>query len=75
MVGVGTVVNPGRHERINGACLLKTGSVEAEETWTGSLSQTSDAVGGKNLEVAIDVFLNCADMVVVEDLRDREGII
>ena len=30
------------HGGINGACLLKTGSVQAEETWTGSLSQTSD---------------------------------
>ena len=45
MVGV---VNPGyRHEGINGACLLKTGSRnEAEESWTGSPSQTSDKCSG-----------------------------
>ena len=29
----------------------------------------------KDVEVVIDVFLNCADMVVEEDQSDREGII
>ena len=52
----------GRHEGINGAGLLKTGSVEAEKTWTGSLSQTSDEVDEKDLEVAIVVFLSGADI-------------
>ena len=37
--------------------LLKTGSVATEETWTGSLSQTSDALDETDLEVAYDVFL------------------
>ena len=55
--------------------ILKTGSFEAEETWPGSLSQTSDAVDEKDLEVAIGVFLNGADIVVEEDQSDREGII
>ena len=54
---------------------MKTGSVEAEETWTGSLSQTSDAVDERDLEVAIDVFLNGADMVVEDRSTDRDGII
>ena len=38
-------------------------------------SQTSDVVDEKDVEVAIDVFLNGADMVVEEDQSDREGII
>ena len=38
-------------------------------------SHTSDAVDEKDLEVAIDVFLNRADMVLEEDRSDREGII
>ena len=38
-------------------------------------SQTSDVVDEKDVEVAIDVFLNGADMVVEEDRSDREGII
>ena len=45
-------------------CLLKTGNVKAEEIWVGSLFQTWDAVDEKDLEVAIDVFLNGADMVM-----------
>ena len=36
---------------LNGAYLLKTGSVETEETWTGSLSQTSDALDETDLEL------------------------
>ena len=42
MVGVKWI--QGRQEGINGAYFLKTSSVETEETWTGSLSQTSDAL-------------------------------
>ena len=38
-------------------------------------SQTSDVVDEKDVEVAIDVFLNGADMVVEEDQNDREGIV
>ena len=38
------------------------------------ISQTSDVVDEKDLEVPIDVFLNGADMVV-EDQSDRERII
>ena len=41
----------------------------------GSLFQTRDAVDEKYFEVAIDVFLNGADMVIEEDDRsDREGV-
>ena len=54
-----------RHERINRAHLLKTGCVETEETWTGSLSQTSGALD----ETDLDVFLNGADMVVEEEFE------
>ena len=43
---------------------LKTDSVETEETWTGNIFQTLDAVNEKDLEAAMDVFLNGADMVV-----------
>ena len=45
-------------------CLLKTGNVKAEEIWVGSLFQTWDAVDEKDFEVAIDVSLNGADMVI-----------
>ena len=38
-------------------------------------SQTSDVVDEKDVEVAIDVFLNGADMFVEEDQSDWEGII
>ena len=56
-------------------CLLKTGNVKAEEIWVGSLFQTWDAVDEKDFEVAIDVFLNGADMVIEEEDRsDREGV-
>ena len=56
-------------------CLLKTGNVKAEEIWVGSLFQTWHAVDEKDFEVAIDVFLNGADMVMEEEDRsDREGI-
>ena len=56
-------------------CLLKTGNVKAEETWVGSLFQTRDAVNEKDFEVAIDVFLNGADIVIEEEDRsDREGV-
>ena len=56
-------------------CLLKTGIVKAEEIWVGSLFQTWDAVDEKDFEVAIDVFLNGADMVIEEEDRsDREGV-
>ena len=56
-------------------CLLKTGSVEAEERLVGKLFQTRDALDEKDLEVAIDVFLNGADMVIdEEDRSDREGV-
>ena len=48
-------------------CLLKTGKVKAEEIWVGSLFQTWDAVDEKDFEVAIDVFLNGADMVIEEE--------
>ena len=47
-------------------CLLKTGNVKAEEIWVGSLFQTWDAVDEKDLEVAIEVFFNGADMVIEE---------
>ena len=41
----------------------------------GSLFQTRDAVDEKDFEVAIDVFLNGADMVVEEEDRsDLEGV-
>ena len=41
----------------------------------GSLFQTRDAVDEKNFEVAIDVFLNGADMVMEdEDRSDRGGM-
>ena len=54
---------------------MKTGNVKAEETWVGSLFQTRDAVEEKDFEVAIDVFLNGADMVMEEeDLSAREGV-
>ena len=40
-----------------------------------SLFQTRDAVDEKDFEVAIDVFLNGADMVIEEeDWSDREGV-
>ena len=56
-------------------CLLKTGNVNANETWVGSLFQTRDAVEEKDFEVAIDVFRNGADMVMEEEDRsDREGM-
>ena len=56
-------------------CLLKIGNIEAEEIWAGSLFQTLDAVDEKDFEVAIDVFLNGADMVMEEEDRsDREGM-
>ena len=56
-------------------CLRKTGNVKAEEIWMGSLFQTWDAVDEKDFEVAIDVFLNGADMVMEEeDRRDRGGV-
>ena len=43
--------------------------------WVGSLFQTWDAVDEKDFEVAIDVFLNGADMVIEEEDRsDREGV-
>ena len=46
-----------------------------KKTWVGSLFQTQDAVDEKNFEVAIDVFLNGADMVIEkEDRSDREGV-
>ena len=41
----------------------------AEETWVGSLFQTQDAVDEKDFEVAIDVFLSGADMVIEEEDR------
>ena len=46
------------HEGINVDHFLKTGSVEAEETWTDRLSRTSDALNEKYREVAngFDVF-------------------
>ena len=53
-------------------------NVKAEEIWVGSLFQTRDAdhaVDEKDFEVAIDVFLNSADMVIEEEDRsDREGM-
>ena len=53
-------------------CLLKIGNVKAEEIWVG---RTWDAVDEKDFEVAIDVFLNGADMVMEEEApRDREGV-
>ena len=56
-------------------CLLKTGNVKAEEILVGSLFQTWDAVDEKDFEVAIDVFLNGADMVMEEEDRsDCEGV-
>ena len=48
-------------------CLLKTGYVKAEEIWVGSLFQTWHALDEKDFEVAIDVFLNGADMVIEEE--------
>ena len=39
------------------------------------ISQTSDVVDENDLEVALDVFLNGADMIVEEDQSDRECII
>ena len=56
-------------------CFLKTGNVKAEEIWMGSSFQTRDAVDEKDFEVAIDFFLNGADMVMEEEDRsDREGV-
>ena len=52
-------------------CLQKTGNVKVEETWMGSLFQTRDAVDEKDFEVAIDVFLNGAVMVIEEEERTR----
>ena len=41
----------------------------------GSLFQTQDAVDETDFEVAIDVFLNGADMVIEEEDRsDRESV-
>ena len=41
----------------------------------GSLFQIRDAVDEKDFEVAIDVFLNGADMVIEEeDQSDHEGM-
>ena len=41
----------------------------------GRLFQTRDALNEKDFEVAIDVFLNGADMVIDgEDRSDREGM-
>ena len=48
-------------------CLLKIGNVEAEEIWVGSLFQTRDAADEKDFEVAIDDFLNDADMVIEKE--------
>ena len=40
-----------------------------------SLFQTRDAADEKDFEVAIDVYLNGADMVIEEEDRsDREGV-
>ena len=56
-------------------CLLKTGNFKAEEIWVESLFQTRDAVDEKDFEVAIDVLLNGADMVLEEGDRSyREGV-
>ena len=55
-------------------CLRKPGRVKAEETQGGSLFQTWDEVDEKDSEVAIDVFVNCADTVIEEDGSDREGM-
>ena len=41
----------------------------------GQAAYPIHAVDGKDLEVAIDVFLNGADMVLEGDRSDREGII
>ena len=63
---------------INGACLLKTGSVEAEETWTLSMFLDIRKMQWvrKILKcIATEVFFNGAEMVVEEDRSDREGII
>ena len=58
--------------------LLKAGNVKAEAKWVSSLFQTWDAVDEKEFEVAIDVFLNGADMVIEEvqeeHLSDRGGV-
>ena len=43
-------------------CFLETGSVEAKETWAGSLFQTPDAVDENDLEATMDVFQNGADI-------------
>ena len=46
-----------------------------KETWVGRLFQTRDAMDEKDFEVAIDVFLNGADMVIGwEDRSDPEGV-
>ena len=48
---------------------------QGREIWAGSLFQTWDAVDEKDFEVAIDVFLNGADMVMEEQNRsDCEGV-
>ena len=73
----GCAVKPGEVSRKKWClrCLLKTGNVKAEETWVGSLFQTRDAVDEKDFEVAIDVFLNGADMVIEEeDWSDCKGV-
>ena len=54
--------------------------VETEKTWVGSLlypipRHQNDVVDEKDVEVAIDLFLYGADMVVEEGQSDREGII
>ena len=67
--------NQGTKEKWCLKCLLKTGNVKAEETRVGSIFQTRDAVDEKDFEVAIDVFLNGADMVIEEeDWSDRESV-
>ena len=58
-------------------CIQKTGNVKAEEIWVASLFQKQDAVDENDFEVAIDVFLNGADMVMEEEEEDRsdsEGV-
>ena len=41
----------------------------------GNLFQIRDAVDEKDFEMAIDVLLNGADVVIEEDRSDREGLL
>ena len=65
--------NQGWHQGTNGvwgAFWKQAMSRQRKQTWVDSLFQTRDAVDEKDFEVAIDVFLNGADMVIEEEDRN-----